>query len=321
MLNAMMQTWNTFAFAPWGGMSTSEAETPSNKTGSRFIEQRLDSDAGSLRYKLFIPSSYNGTPLPLIVMLHGCGQDADDFAGGTGMNELAEEFGVLVAYPEQSSSANSSKCWNWFETGHHQRGYGEPALMAALAHKIFAEYKVDQSRVFAAGLSSGGALAVILGRTSPDIFKAVGCHSGQAHGSARDRYGAMITMRDGPKMDALLRHEAPMSVPVIVFHGDMDSTVHYHNSHGVVSQSIHSYRARHRSRGQVQVEYDEETGRIGGRGFTRHVHRGHGGEVVAEQWTVHGHGHAWSGGNWRGTYTDSNGPDASREMLRFFIGR
>jgi poly(hydroxyalkanoate) depolymerase family esterase len=289
---------------------------------SKFISNSFDADFGSLRYKLFIPSKYTGAPLPLIVMLHGCGQDADDFAFGTGMNELAEKVRCLVAYPEQSPSANYGKCWNWFEESNHLRGQGEPALIAGVTQKILAEYAVDRTRVCVAGLSSGGAMAVILGRTYPDLFTSVGCHSGLAHGSATDRYGAMLAMRDGADLGALAKTRPAASLPIIVFHGDMDSTVHWKNSVGVVQQSIDSYAAQMRhARAKVEIALSEETGEVTGRGFTRKVHRGAAGEIVAEQWTVHGSGHAWSGGRRSGSYTDTNGPDASKEMLRFFMRR
>jgi poly(hydroxyalkanoate) depolymerase family esterase len=289
---------------------------------SKFISNSFDADFGSLRYKLFIPSKYTGAPLPLIVMLHGCGQDADDFAFGTGMNELAEKVRCLVAYPEQSPSANYGKCWNWFEESNHLRGQGEPALIAGVTQKILAEYAVDRTRVCVAGLSSGGAMAVILGRTYPDLFTSVGCHSGLAHGSATDRYGAMLAMRDGADLGALAKTGPAASLPIIVFHGDMDSTVHWKNSVGVVQQSIDSYAAQMRhARAKVEIALSEETGEVTGRGFTRKVHRGAAGEIVAEQWTVHGSGHAWSGGRRNGSYTDTNGPDASKEMLRFFMRR
>jgi poly(hydroxyalkanoate) depolymerase family esterase len=326
MLNRMLDAWSTLALNPWDadpfrfGISLF---APVGEAGpGSFISDRFDADFGSLRYKLFIPSEYSGAPMPLVVMLHGCGQDADDFACGTGMNQLAERFHCLVAYPEQSPCANGGKCWNWFEEAHHQRGQGEPALIAGVTEKILAEYAVDRSRVFVAGLSSGGAMAVILGRTYPDLFTAVGCHSGLAHGCATDRFGAMQAMRHGADLDALTKTEPGASVPIIVFHGDMDSTVHLKNSAGVVQQSIDSFAARTRyGRKKPDLAMSKETGEATGRAFTRKIHRSNAGDIVAEQWTVHGTGHAWSGGSRRGSYTDANGPDASEEMLRFFMQR
>ena len=327
MLTAMLDTWTSFAQFQWNPvpftLGTMFAPLPANDADAgTFLDDRYFADIGSLRYKLYVPRAYRGAPLPLIVMLHGCGQDANDFAFGTGMNELAEQFQCLVAYPEQSSGANSNKCWNWYEKAHHERGQGEPALIAGMTRKIMAEYAVDQSRVCVAGLSSGGAMAVICGRTYPDLFSAVGCHSGLAHGSARDRYGAMLAMREGASLSSFGTTRAGASVPIIVFHGDMDSTVHHRNGDGVVQQSIDAYLARFGNRRQqFELQSREETGHIGGRGFTRQVMHGKTGEVVVEQWTLHGSGHAWSGGSWRGSCTDTNGPDASKEMLRFFLRR
>lgn len=318
MLQTMLAPWSSFALAPWSGRAVySSADGAAHQAGN-FIADRFDGDAGSLRYKLFVPSSYVGAPMPLIVMLHGGGQNADDFALGTGMNALAERHACLVAYPEQSSSANWSMCWNWFDQAHHHRGQGEPALIAGVTKKIQTDYAVDRTRVYVAGLSAGGAMAIILARTYPDLFAAVGCHSGLAHGSATDRFGAMRAMQDGVAPDALVDARPAASIPVIVFHGDLDGTVHPKNGIGVVQQCIDGYAAQVRSR-NGEITLTKERGTRAGRGFIRHVHRSETGHVLAEHWMVTGTGHAWSGGDRRGSYTDANGPDASKEMLRFFL--
>jgi poly(hydroxyalkanoate) depolymerase family esterase len=309
MFNTMLDAWSSFA-------AFSHAPASSQAAGN-FIADRFDTDAGSLQYKLFIPASYTGAPMPLIVMLHGGGQDADDFALGTGMNELAEQFGCLVAYPQQSPHANWSKCWNWFDET-NRRSSLEAALIAGVTRKVLADYAIDRARVFVGGLSAGGAMAVIVGQTYPELFSAVCCHSGLAHGSASDHYGAMLAMRDGADPHALTGADTLASVPTIVFHGDLDFTVHPKNSVGVVQQSIDSYTRRLRHK-RACLATLKETGETAGRKFTRVVHKGPAGQVVAEQWTVHGTGHAWSGGSRRGSYTDPNGPDASKEMLRFFL--
>jgi poly(hydroxyalkanoate) depolymerase family esterase len=326
MFNPMLDAWSALArSSPWDaapfnfGISLF-APAPEHAAG-KFVADQFDAHSGSLRYKLFVPSQYAGQALPLIIMLHGCGQDADDFACGTGMNELAEKFHCLVAYPEQSACANGGKCWNWFEDAHHHRGQGEPALIAGITEKIIAEYAVDRAKVFVAGLSSGGAMAVILGRTYPDLFTAVGCHSGLAHGSATDNAGAIQAMRHGgADVDALQAVPADRIVPIIVFHGDLDSTVHPDNGASVVRQALTANPGRHKHpRKMVELETCEETGEATGRSFTRHIHRSPAGDIYAEQWTVHGTGHAWSGGSRRGSYTDANGPAASEEMMRFFM--
>jgi poly(hydroxyalkanoate) depolymerase family esterase len=318
MLHTMLDAWTSFAFGNLGSLPLVERTPPVPVRGAgEFTWGQFQSDAGSLQYKLFVPGSYDGTPMPLVVMLHGCGQDAHDFALGTGMNELAEEYGCLVLYPEQSRGANWHGCWNWFDKANHERGQGEPAMIAGVTQKIIADYAVDRTRVCIAGLSAGGAMAVILGRTYPDLFTAVGCHSGLAHGSATDSFGAMHAMRHGADVCPLMDDDPAIDVPIIVFHGDMDDTVHLSNGMGVVRQSIEASSARIT---EDDAEVFSEDAGTASRAFTRSVHRGEAGEVLAEHWTVHGAGHAWSGGNQRGTYTDASGPDASKEMLRFFIG-
>jgi len=311
MFTTFFDAWSSLVL-PWTGTPTQDA------SGSRFSHGRHESGERALHYRLFVPGGARG-PMPLIVMLHGCGQDAADFAAGTGMNALAEEQGCLVLYPEQSGSAHSNRCWNWYDRAHHRRGEGEPALIAGLTRRIMAEHAVDPGRVAVAGLSAGGAMAVILGRTYPDLFSAVGCHSGLAHGSAGSDAGALLAMRTGAVAPATPVPCAHAAVPVIVFHGDADATVHRTNSGGVIRQFLDSH-ALHRRAADAGVAVVAESGRSGGRAFTRHVHRECAGAIVAEEWTVHGAGHAWSGGDARGSYTDAGGPNASREMLRFFIG-
>lgn len=315
MLNPMLDAWALSCAAPWESAAfrfgiALLASAPSADRGD-FIADCFIADFGTLRYKLFIPTGYDGSPIPLLVMLHGCGQDADDFASGTGMNMLAEKHRCLVAYPEQSCGANGARCWNWFEKAHHHRGRGEPALIAGAVQKVISEYAVDTGKVFVAGLSAGGSMAVILGRTYPDMFAAVGCHSGLPYGAATDRFGAMCAMRDGADMDAVDATASADGVPIIVFHGDLDSTVHPKNGGRVLRQSLQPGGATR----------THEVGEATGRQFTREIHRSESGVIFAEYWTVHGAGHSWSGGSLRGSCTDANGPDASEQMLRFFIRR
>lgn len=282
-----------------------------------FLSGRLQANGKTIGYRLFVPIGRGDEPRALVVMLHGCGQNATDFALGTGMNELAEEAGFLVLYPEQSRFANWNACWNWFEAANQERGQGEPALLADLTRQIIDDYAVDRRRVAIAGLSAGAAMALIVGRSYPDIFSAIGCHSGVPHGSATSGIGAMTTMRHGGAVPACAGAPCPTSVPVIVFHGADDATVHQSNGDDIVRQSIQSYLSA-RPSGCRNVMNVKETGQERGRDFTRSVHTGDSGTVVAEHWLVHGTGHAWSGGDRRAANTDASGPDASREMLRFF---
>jgi len=319
MMNLATGNWPFFGFNPWADFpATPGLPRTAPPPQGQFVSGSFQNESRSIDYKLYIPSGERSAPLPLVVMLHGCGQDASDFARGTGMNELAEQAQCLVLYPEQSSQVSWNRCWNWYDQAHHERDEGEPALIADLTRTIIAQHAVDASRVSIAGLSSGGAMAVILGRTYPDLFQAVGCHSGLPHRSATSGMSALSAMRTGSDLSAAKQTVPLASIPIIVFHGDVDNTVHQKNSADVVQQSIECYMAQapHES---AEIAVLEETGEDSGRSFTRHTHCGKTGDVVAEQWTIHGAGHAWSGGNLRGSYTDTRGPDASREMLRFFM--
>jgi poly(hydroxyalkanoate) depolymerase family esterase len=271
----------------------------------KFLSLSCTTPAGTRAYKLYIPSTYAGEPAPLVVMLHGCKQNPDDFAAGTGMNALAEEQGCLVAYPAQAKNANGSNCWNWFQAADQNRDRGEPSIIAAITQQVMRDYKVDPARVYVAGLSAGGAMAAILASEYPDLYKAAGIHSGLPIGAAHDVASAFAAMKSG----AALKTKSGAAIPVIVFHGDRDKTVHPQNGHHVLAHHIAP---------QSGAATTEKGSKPNGRSYTRAVHRNASGKLMAEHWIVHGSGHAWSGGSKRGSYTDPQGPDASREMLRFF---
>jgi poly(hydroxyalkanoate) depolymerase family esterase len=280
--------------------------------GARFIEGTFSNPAGSRAYKLFIPSRYQGQPLPLIVMLHGCTQSPDDFAAGTRMNFIAEEQTCFVVYPAQRSEANQAKCWNWFRTADQQRGRGEPSLIAGITRQIMRDYSVDPKRVYVGGLSAGAAAAAVMGATYPDLYAAIGVHSGLACGTASDLPSAFVAMRQGglaasSGSDNL--SDGP-TVPTIVFHGDRDVTVHPSNGDHILEQS----------RRTTSTQKKVHRGRVpGGHAYTRTIHADPSGREIFEHWNIHGAGHAWSGGSPVGSYTDPRGPDATREMLRFFL--
>jgi poly(hydroxyalkanoate) depolymerase family esterase len=274
--------------------------------GAKFVSGSYANHAGSRNYKLYVPSTYTGQAMPLLVMLHGCTQNPDDFAAGTQMNQVAEEMGCFVAYPEQTSGANHSKCWNWFNAIDQQRGQGEPSIIAGIAQQIIDEYPVNERQVYVAGLSAGGAMAVIVGTLYPELFAAVGVHSGLPFASAQDLPSALNAMKRG----ASNAHKAGNgSQPIIVFHGDSDTTVNPRNGEQVIEQSLHSHK------GAPSVQ----SGSVpNGYRYTQTTHTKADGSPLGEHWVVHGAGHAWSGGSSHGTYTDARGPDASREMVRFF---
>ena len=281
----------------------SPAPAASSPAG-QFLARQYDAGAAGRDYKLFVPGGLTGRRVPLVVMLHGCLQNPDSFAAGTRMNVLAEVRGFLVAYPAQSGRANAQKCWNWFNPADQARDAGEPALIAGITRQIMAEYTVDPARVYVAGLSAGGAAASVMGATYPDLFAAIGVHSGVACGVARDVGSALAAMRQG----GVAAPGAGPRVPAIVFHADRDTTVHPRNGDQMVAQMVGGQGAVATETGQVP----------GGHSWTRSIYRAAGGAAV-EQWVVHGGGHAWSGGSKAGSFTDPLGPDASREMLRFFL--
>jgi poly(hydroxyalkanoate) depolymerase family esterase len=288
------------------------AGVPTIAAGGRFLERSHTGRAGGRAYKLYIPSGYVGQEVPLIVMLHGCTQSPDDLAAGTLMNALAEEHTFLVAYPAQAQGANMNRCWNWFQASDQQRGRGEPSIIAGITCEVLGEYNVDPGRVYVAGMSAGGAMAAIMGAAYPDLYAAIGVHSGLAPGAAEDLPSAFSAMQGGGPANP--RRDIPSSrtVPAIVFHGDRDTTVHPRNADHLLAHIWATTSERPplatTSRGQVP----------GGHAYTLATYHDAGGRAVVERWTIHGLGHAWSGGSPPGSYTDPMGPDASAEMVRFF---
>lgn len=289
--------------AQWAPQPAPEAQwRPSSP--SSFTAHSFTNASGTRQYKLYAPGGSQGHPAPLIVMLHGCTQSPDDFAAGTRMNELAEEHGFLVVYPAQSPSANPNKCWNWFSRADQQRERGEPSIIAGIVREVAGRHAIDQARIYIAGLSAGGAMAATLAVTYPDVFAAVGIHSGLPHGSANDLPSALAAMRSGGSRGTAAH------VPTIVFHGDADTTVSARNAEAIVAQ----WRS-----GQAETPVTEESGDSNGRRYTRRSVAGATGRVELEHWVLRGAGHAWSGGSAAGSHTDPQGPDASREMVRFFL--
>jgi poly(hydroxyalkanoate) depolymerase family esterase len=281
----------------------------------QFVTGSYANQAGSRPYKVYIPTSYAEQRLPLVIMLHGCTQTPDDFANGTRMNALAEEWQCFVLYPEQTHAANRSRCWNWFKRGDQRRDQGEPAILAGMTRDVMHRYRIDPGKVYVAGLSAGGAMAAVMGTAYPEIYAAVGVHSGLACGSAHDLPSALAAMRGMPAPtsgDHSGSTPRAPATPTIVFHGDWDKTVHPRNGEHVVSRSLEQNGA---SGADASIERAQVPG---GHAYTRTVHRDTSGRVVLEYWVVHGGGHAWFGGSSRGSYTDPKGPDATREMIRFF---
>jgi poly(hydroxyalkanoate) depolymerase family esterase len=288
---------------------------------SQFLHCAFTSQAGSRDYRLFVPSCYAGRPLPLIIMLHGCNQTPEDFAAGTAMNEAAEAAGLLVAYPAQTKAANRMKCWNWFHDKHQNRGEGEPAIIAGITREIMKRYAVDARRVYVAGLSAGGSMAVVMGNTYPDLYAAIGVHSGLVYRGANNAYNAIVAMQRGARIKsppaAQVSALAEATLPAIVFHGENDRMVHPDNGKQVIA---HSAPNSLQGRPPAQVEITVRRGQVdGGHAYTQTAYLDQARVPVAEHWLVHGSGHAWSGGRIRGSYTDGKGPDATGQMVRFLL--
>ena len=284
-----------------------------------FIDGSHTHAALTRRYKLYVPAAPASRPPALVVMLHGCTQDPDDFAAGTGMNERAREQGFLVLYPAQAQNANPSRCWNWFKHNHQGRNGGEAAVIASMTQAVMRERGVDPARVYIAGLSAGGAMAALVAAAYPDLYAAVGVHSGLAPGAARSLPEGLAAMRAGAGAPiALAGQGGPgLRVPAIVFHGDRDATVHPKNGDQVIAAVLAS--TPQLQAGCARQPLVEEGVSLQGQRYTRTVHGTDAGPALAELWVLHGAGHAWSGGQAAGSYTDPQGPDASSEMLRFFF--
>jgi poly(hydroxyalkanoate) depolymerase family esterase len=297
-----------------------------------------------MSYEIYKPRRRGGESMALLVMLHGCGQTPQDFASGTRMNRLADEHGFLVVYPAQSPAANPLSCWNWFDTANQVRDRGEPGLIAGITRRVAADYGIDERRIFIAGLSAGGAMAVILGHTYPELFAAVGVHSGLPYGVAHDAVSGLDAMRGDlrlpsgpppaagpsgpwgasdrsdpsvPRRMSCPGLDAPRAIPTIVFHGDCDTTVAPSNGAAIVAAAV---MLAERSTGPL-IKTVEERQSAGGRELTTVRYRRAEGPPQVEYWVVHGAGHAWSGGSALGSFTDATGPDASAEMVRFFLAQ
>lgn len=293
-------------------------------TPAGWLEKQFGEGDARLRYRLFLPDRYDGSErLPLLVMLHGCTQSAEDFAAGTRLAEIAEREGLLLAFPEQRPDAHPQRCWNWYDPAHQRRDAGEPALIAGIAREVRNGYAVDPDRVYLGGISAGGAMAVNVAAAYPELFAAVGVHSSIPFAAASDVAGALRAMRHGPPDPAsgarALREAMGARarvVPLLVLHGAADAVVSSANAAALAGQWA---RAMAQIAGSAPGPVQRSRETVAGRAVCRELFRAaEGGAVVVESWTVEGLEHAWSGGSPEGSYTDPAGPDASREMVRFF---
>lgn len=290
----------------------------------------LNEAFGERSYKLFVPKSVTaGQAAPLVVMLHGCTQDPDQFATGTRMNQLAEKEGFLVLYPDQPRSAHMMKCWTWFSPAHQQRGKGEPAAIVGMVEQVAKKHAVDRGAVFAAGLSAGGAMASVLGATYPDVFAAIGVASGLEYAAAASEMEGRSAMSQGgpdPDRAGLKAFQAAAGnarvLPTIVFHGADDRIVAPVNADQALGQwaQTNDLALDGKDNDDIDAVADgkEEAQAPNGRRYTRWFYKDAQGRVMLQKVIVAGMGHAWSGGDAAGSYTDPKGPDASGMAWEFF---
>lgn len=280
-------------------------------------------------YKRYVPSGYDGsTPVPLLVMLHGCLQDPSQFAAGTRMNVLAESEGFIVIYPEQTLTANASRCWNWFEPEHQTRGAGEPALIAGMTRQTAEDYAIDSERTYLIGFSAGGAMASIMAVAYPDLYAGVGIHSGAEYDAADSllEAGAVVAF-GGPDPQVMGTNayedmgERAQVVRTIVFHGTDDYVIDPENGHQATEQAIQMNDLASDGSDDDAIDAAEEHVVSESRGHTYTVDRyADSGTTLVAKCIVEEMGHAWSGGAPGGVYTDPDAPDASRLMWSFFDG-
>ncbi len=300
------------------GSSRRTDSTEYKDNGKQFFWDRSGSAPHTLDYKVYLPTVVGVTApssMPLVVMLHGCTQDPDDFAIGTQMNALAEQHSFIVAYPQQPLGANTSKCWNWFRPEDQQRDKGEPRLIAQMVRDLIQRYSLDRDRIYVAGMSAGGAMAVILARTYPDVFAAAAVHSGLPYGSANNVVSALAVMKNATVASPRTHTRGGFSTPMIVFHGDGDATVNHANADALVRQVLVDWPSAQSLSIQSSARFSE-----GGRVCDRVIYQTPQGKIALDYWTIQGGGHLWAGGDPRGSHTDGTGPNASAHFWRFFDG-
>lgn len=284
------------------------------RAGHGFAVRDFSWDGRLHSYRLFVPATSVRRRLPLVVMLHGCKQDAADFAQGTRMNLLAQAQGVAVLYPQQDPAANRLRCWNWFDPA-HQGPAGEPAMIAALTRHVMQSLDVDPGRVYVAGLSAGAAMGALIARVFPGMFAALGVHSGVPAGAASNVIAALGVMRRGNRPRRGTPDPGSAVLPTIVFHGSADRTVNPDNGANFIAMARAAYEAC-----GIRLQHQLlPSGAVATRSARREGWYGPDGKCYLEQWVVEHGPHAWSGGHPDGSHTDPEGPDASAAMLEFFL--
>jgi poly(hydroxyalkanoate) depolymerase family esterase len=304
------------------------------RLGGAWTTGSVKTSSGSLEYKLWVASPYRKEkPVPLILMLHGCMQKAEELAALSGMNDLADKNGFLVAYPEQTVAANPLSCWNWFDANHQTRAAGEPALIAAVIEDVSSSYNIDSTRVYAVGISAGGAMAVVMGATYPELFAGLGVIAGIEFKAATTVQTGLVAMKSGgpdPNDQGALAFQTMQKslaagkrrMPVIAFQGLKDPYVNPLNADQLIAQwaQTNDYLDDGKDNDSVAIQTAKETkGQVAnGYSFTKYSYYDAAQTLLLEKWLVAGLGHAWSGSSLANQFADPKGPDASAEMWRFF---
>ena len=307
--------------------------TTTHASSGTFTQYTYNGSAGSRPYYVYTPANYQvGTPVPLIVMLHGCTQTPTDFANGTQMNALADQDQFIVVYPQQTSTYNSLECWNWFQPADQSRGSGEPAIIAGIVQTVeqtTSQWTINTNRVYVAGMSAGACMAVIMGATYPDLFAAIGVHSGLEYQAATSETAATTAESQGgpnPTTQGQAAYNAMGSaareVPTIDFQGQSDYTVYPVNGDQVIEQWMETDHLASNNTYNASFSSPSTTtnGQVsGGYSYTTETWNDNKGTEIEEYWKINSMGHAWSGGSSSGSYTDSKGPSATNAMYNFFM--
>jgi poly(hydroxyalkanoate) depolymerase family esterase len=284
--------------------------------------------SGPRSYQLYVPGGYSGAPLPLVMMLHGCTQDPSNFMAGTRMNDRGEANGFFVLYPGEPSTIQSLSCWQWFDGADQMRGSGEPADLVAMLDQVASQYAVDASHVYVAGISAGAAMAVILGATYPDRFAGIGVGAGVEYGATTSGISGSASVQSSGGPDPAMQGQAAFAamgaakrvVPTIVIYGTQDAIVAPVNDDQVITQwaTTDGLAGAMLPASPDAVEHGAVPG---GHTYTTSTwHDVRTGAPVLRKIAVDGMGHAWSGGDTAGTYTDPMGPNASDAVWAFFSG-
>ena len=300
---------------------------------ARYLHGTYHAGRGVYTYTLYVPSTYRAPRrVPLVVVVHGCDTTADELRHASSYDPLAEQHDFIVLYPDNGRVDKPARCWRALAAPQLEgRGRGDAAAIAGMTRAIIGAWSIDPSRVYVIGMSSGAFEVSVLGGAYPDLFAAIGIHSGGAF--KRGPAGCLGGYHPGPGTAALARAADAAEgrrariVPVILFHGDIDAAVPYSCGRQALAQSLQTDndvlavaklpRIRARPAGTTNGQVP------GGLRYTVQDYRAPGGCLVAQFWTIHGMGHYWSGGSHdpsAATWTDPNGPSAAAASWAFFAG-